>query len=67
MIAWQHKAITWTNFDLSLVEFCGIHLTTILQDISKGPMRKMHIYPYHAKFILGNMIKHLHFVSFLKT
>ena len=28
--AWRHQAITWTNADLSSVEFCGIHLTTIL-------------------------------------
>ena len=31
LVAWWHQAITWTNVDLSSMEFCGIHLTTILQ------------------------------------
>ena len=30
LVAWWHQVITWTNVDLSSVEFCGIHLTTIL-------------------------------------
>ena len=30
LVAWRHQAITWTNVDLSPVEFCAIHLTTIL-------------------------------------
>ena len=27
--AWWHQAITWTNFDFSLVRFCGINLRAI--------------------------------------
>ena len=33
-IAWWQQAITWTNVDLSLMEFYGIRLTTSLQDIN---------------------------------
>ena len=34
LVAWRHQAITWTNVDLSSVEFCGMHLTTILLTVA---------------------------------
>ena len=29
----EHQAVTWTNVDLSLVRFCGIHLRAISQQV----------------------------------
>ena len=33
--AWQHQAITWTNFDSALVKFCIIHLKANSQRMLK--------------------------------
>ena len=41
LVAWQHQAITWTNVDLSSVEICGIHLTTILLVALKVSIHEM--------------------------
>ena len=41
LVAWWHQAITWTNVDLSSVEFCGIHLTTILLVAFKASIHEM--------------------------
>ena len=41
LIAWQHLAITWTNVDLSSVEFSGIHVTTILLVALKVSIHEM--------------------------
>ena len=35
LAAWCRQAITWTNADFSLVRFCGIHLSAILQQVPK--------------------------------
>ena len=33
LVAWRHQAITWTNVDLSSLRSCGIHLTTVSQQM----------------------------------
>ena len=46
LVAWQHQAITWTNIDLSLVKFCGIHLRAISHRVGKllfCVMRKLYL------------------------
>ena len=47
LVAWRHKAFTWTNVDISLVRFCGIHLRAeLLICIMRG------IYRYFRKYCL---------------
>ena len=29
LVAWRYQAISWTNVDLSFMEYCDIHLQTI--------------------------------------
>ena len=31
LVAWSHQALTWTNVQISLVRFCGIHPRAISQ------------------------------------
>ena len=40
LVAWQYQAITWTNVDLSSVEFCDIYLTKIYMKHSKYQFTK---------------------------
>ena len=41
LAAWRHQAITWTNADVSSMEFCSIPQTTILQEALKSSIRKI--------------------------
>ena len=41
LVACRHQAITWTNVDLPSVEFCVIHLTTILLAALKASIHEM--------------------------
>ena len=40
---WQHQAIAWTNVDISLVRFCGIHLRAIPQQMPKLQFCRMNL------------------------
>ena len=41
LVAWRHRAITWTSVDLPSVRSIGIHLTTILQEILQPSITKI--------------------------
>ena len=41
LVAWQHHANTWTNVDLSLMRFSGIHLRAISQQVPKLLLSKI--------------------------
>ena len=36
LVVWRHQAITSSNFDISLVRFCGIHPRAISQRVPKN-------------------------------
>ena len=41
LVAWLHRAITWTNVDFSLVMPCDIHLTAISLRVSNLQLKKI--------------------------
>ena len=53
LIAWQHKAITWTNVDLSSVMSLGIHLRALFLDNVKIPIKKTRLKIAVLKWHLG--------------
>ena len=62
LAAWRHQAITWTNVDLSSMEFCGIRLRSISQEILKISTYKMSswnalvkLFP-HSNESIGNVL-----------
>ena len=54
LVAWWYQAITWTNVDLTSIEFCGIHMTTLSQ---KGI--KISIHEIHLKITLLKLLPNL--------
>ena len=49
LVAWWHQVITCTNIDISSVEFCGIHLTKILQKVPKIRIHGMSLNNYTSE------------------
>ena len=49
--AWRHKAIIWTNVDLSSVRFCGIHFLAITWINGNA-----HLYVRHSFAIIKGFI-----------
>ena len=57
--AWQHQAITWTNVDLSSMQFCGIQQTLSWQDLNIHVLNKMEnlISEITSRLLRGNELK----------
>ena len=49
-IGWRHQAITWINVDLSSVRFSGIHLRSILQEITQSSVTEISLKITYLKF-----------------
>ena len=42
-VAWQHKAITWINVDVSIIKSSDIRLRAISQEIHQASINKINL------------------------